>query len=103
MKRIAISCLSLLLASELAAFAAPHLGADEVIRIADAEVRRHGQDPNAYQRPPGYNYGLREDLWRVFYNRKEATKTFTPHVVFVVTIADKTKQTTFTRASKTNK
>jgi hypothetical protein len=98
MKRIAISCFGLLLASQVAAFAAPRLSVDEVIRIADAEVRRHRQDPSAYQRPPGWNYAVREDLWRVFYNRKQAAKTFTPHAVFVVTIADKTKQTTFARA-----
>ena len=98
MKRIIILSLFLAVASQMIASAAPQLPVDAVIRIADAELRKHQQDPNAYQRPPGYNYAFREDLWRVFYNRKEAAKSLTPHAVFVVTIADKTKQVTFSRA-----
>ncbi len=84
------------MAGQLIAAAAPRLTADEAIRIADEQMRRHQQNPNAYQRPPGWNYAFRENLWRVFYNRKPV-QNFTPHVVFVVTIADKTKQTTFTK------
>jgi hypothetical protein len=97
MKRFAILSLSLFFTSHIAAWAAPRLSPDDVIRVADAELRKHNQDPNAYQRPPGWNYAIREDVWRVFYNRKEAVKSFTPHTLFVVTVADKTKATTFSR------
>ena len=95
MKRILILLLVVTVVSQITAFAAPRLSLDEVFRIADAEMKKHQQDPNAYQRPPGYNYALREDLWRVFYNRKTAGKTSTPLAAFVVMVADKTKQTTF--------
>ena len=98
MKRIVVFSLVVTVVSQFTALAAPRLSLDEVFRIADAEMKKHQQDPNAYQRPPGYNYALREDLWRVFYNRKHAGKSFKPHPAFVVTIADKTKRTTFSPA-----
>jgi hypothetical protein len=98
MKGIAILCVLLAAVTGSPASAAPRLSAADAIRIADAEMQKHQQNPSAYQRPPGYNYAFREDLWRIFYNRKEAAKSSTPHPVFVVTIADKTKQTTFSRA-----
>jgi hypothetical protein len=98
MKRIVILWVILIVVSQVTLSAAPRLSLDEVVRIADAEMKKHQQEPNAYQRPPGYNYAFREDLWRVFYNRKQTRKSFTPHAAFVVTVADKTKQTTFSPA-----
>ena len=47
MKRSIILSLFLALASQMIASAAPQLSVDAVIRIADAELRKHQQDPNA--------------------------------------------------------
>ncbi|HSH40255.1 MAG TPA: hypothetical protein VK993_15895 [Chthoniobacterales bacterium] len=98
MRRIVILYVIFAVVSQITASAAPRLSVEQVIRIADAELTKRQHSPSAYQRPPGYNYAFREDLWRVFYNRKQAAKSFTPQPVFVVTVADKTKQVTFSRA-----
>jgi hypothetical protein len=87
-------CLVVLLASCVLAGAAPRLSSAEVIRIADTEATRQHYDLGAYQRPPGYNYAFKEDLWRVFYHRKHIKGTGTFGKDFTVTIPDKTKKAT---------
>ena len=92
MKRVFILWLVVTVVSQVTASAAPRLSLDQVFLMADSELKKHQQDPNAYQRPPGYKYAVREEKWLVFYFRKEAVKTLNPHVVFVVVISDKTNQ-----------
>jgi hypothetical protein len=82
-----------LLAGCATAPTAPRLSEAEVIRIADAEARRHGYDLRAYERPKAhYNYVHRDETWWVSYEGKAVNGMTTVGNHFSVTIEDKTKK-----------
>jgi hypothetical protein len=72
----------------------PRLTVVEVIRLADAEARRHGYNLRDYERPvPRYNYATRNDTWWVNYDPiKGSDLAKTLGADFSVTIEDKTKK-----------
>jgi hypothetical protein len=72
---------------------APRLSEVEVIRLADAEARRHGYDLRAFDRPEvHYNYLKRDDTWWLSYEGKSVNGMTTVGNHFSVTIEDKTKK-----------
>jgi hypothetical protein len=71
--------------------AGPRLTSAEVIRLADAEARRHGQkyDPSKFNRVDPY-YAARSSEWWVRYDPKPTSRL---HYSFSVTVSDRTKET----------
>jgi hypothetical protein len=89
---IAIPLVALLVSCATAP-TAPRLSKVEVIRLADAEARRHGYDLRAFERPEAhYNYVERDDTWWVSYEGKAINGMTTVGNHFSVTIEDKTKK-----------
>jgi hypothetical protein len=86
--------LVLFLMSWNSALAEPRLSSVEAIRLAEAAATRQGYDLRAYHRPPGWNYTVRENLWRVFYYAKQVKGARTPAKDLAITVADQTKKTT---------
>src|SRR5262245_49002699 len=71
----------------------PRLTSTEVIRLADAEARRHGYDLRCFERPVPRYFAARDDTWWVNYDPKEGTHLAkTIGADFSVTIEDKTKK-----------
>ena len=72
----------------------PQLTTAEVIRIADAEARRHGYDLHCFDRPkPRYNFAQSDDTWWVNYEPKPSTPLAGQlGSDFSVHIEDKTKK-----------
>jgi hypothetical protein len=72
---------------------APRLSEAEVIRLADAEARRHDYDLRAFERPEAhYNYLERDDTWWVRYEGKAVNGMTWVGNDFSVTVEDKTKK-----------
>jgi hypothetical protein len=71
----------------------PRLTTAEVVRLADAEARRHGYNLRAYERPEThYNYVERDDTWFVHYEGKTVNGMTWVGNDFSVHIEDKTKR-----------
>jgi hypothetical protein len=71
----------------------PRLTAAEVVRLADAEARRHGYDVRKFERPEvHYNFVTRDDTWWLKYEGKSVNGMTWIGNDFSVTIEDKTKK-----------
>ena len=70
--------------------ARPHLTRAEVIRLADTEARRHGDnyDPRRFKRADPH-YAARFNAWWVRYDPKSRGSA---HAAFTINVDDKTKQ-----------
>jgi hypothetical protein len=89
-KRCSMSML-LLLVAVASVVAGPRLTPSEVLRIADAEARRHGYDVRKFKRPkPRYNYVQRDNTWWLKYEPPGLMRSFGDD--FSVTVEDRTKK-----------
>jgi hypothetical protein len=83
----------LLLASCATAPDRPRLTTVEVVRLADAEARRHGYDLRVYERPRvHYNYVRKDNTWVAFYDEKPVNGMVHIGYDFSVDIDDRTKK-----------
>ena len=71
----------------------PRLTTAEVIRLADAEARRHHYDLRLYQRPKvHYNYVRKDNTWVAFYDERPVNGMVHIGLDFTVHINDQTKE-----------
>ena len=71
----------------------PRLTEAEVVRLADAEARRHDYDLRIYQRPKvHYNYTRKDNTWVAFYEEKPVNGMVHIGFDFTVDINDQTKE-----------
>jgi hypothetical protein len=82
--------LTILLAACSTVSAGPRLTSAQVIRLADAEARRHGDkyDPRRFKRSDP-EYAARFNQWWVRYDPKPGDRA---HEAFTIGVDDKTKQ-----------
>jgi hypothetical protein len=90
-KRYSLIITLLFAVSSVIASDHPRLTPSEVLRIADAEARRHGYDVRKFKRPkPRYNFVEHADTWWVNYEPPGPLRSFGDD--FSVTVEDKTKK-----------
>jgi len=71
----------------------PRLTTAEIIRLADAEARRHGYDLRIYERPRvRYNYVHKDNTWVALYDEKPINGMVHIGFDFTVYIEDQTKK-----------